>query len=536
MWMEFQGKKATHDFLSLCNKDSSFLQDQEPRPPHGIYLRTHDFLKPLEKGTEEEVVGPEERPERAGQAQVAHLLPGGIGTFSISRAAGNGLLAAAVKSEEIACVPVPVSVSPHETCSGRKPEARTNAYGSYAAAGPGTAFTLWEASVAAAAKGQWPASFSAARTAITFASRSQPAYDRKPLTESGSRSSRGFGDEEDEDDGFSKREARRGELTVRVDGKSGSDQRASTPRSKHSATEQRRRSKIKDRFQILRELIPHSDQKRDKASFLLEVIEYIRFLQEKTQKYESSYPGWNEDNAKLMPWNSSQVPVDNVADPSQIMKTGPRFMYPGKFDDNSIPVAPAMLSITQNPVESDLSVGVSYKAMENSTGFTNNAAAPSILLQPCSYASVERGTGITQPQPGLISDIDNLASQSQSQWLRPSCPPDCSVSSETLNGQEELTIDEGTISVSTAYSHNLLNTINQALESSGIDLSQANVSVQINLGKRATTRRPTVTTTMSSAKDIDNPLSRNRRVMGHSRVGSSGEESERGAKRRKQES
>lgn len=37
-----------------------------------------------------------------------------------------------------------------------------------------------------------------------------------------------------------------GELRVKVDGKS-TDQKANTPRSKHSATEQRRRSKINDR-------------------------------------------------------------------------------------------------------------------------------------------------------------------------------------------------------------------------------------------------------------------------------------------------
>lgn len=51
------------------------------------------------------------------------------------------------------------------------------------------------------------------------------------------------------------------------------DLRGVTPRSKHSATEQRRRSKINDRFQMLRDLVPHSDQKRDKASFLLEVTD-----------------------------------------------------------------------------------------------------------------------------------------------------------------------------------------------------------------------------------------------------------------------
>jgi hypothetical protein len=35
------------------------------------------------------------------------------------------------------------------------------------------------------------------------------------------------------------------------------------------------------------------------------VIEYIRFLQEKVHKYEASYPDWNQDDSKLMPWVSS---------------------------------------------------------------------------------------------------------------------------------------------------------------------------------------------------------------------------------------
>lgn len=36
--------------------------------------------------------------------------------------------------------------------------------------------------------------------------------------------------------------------------------------------------------------------------FLSQVIEYIQALQEKVQKYESPYSGWNQDNVKLMPW------------------------------------------------------------------------------------------------------------------------------------------------------------------------------------------------------------------------------------------
>lgn len=45
-----------------------------------------------------------------------------------------------------------------------------------------------------------------------------------------------------------------GELKVKVDGNSTPDQKANTPRSKHSATEQRRRSKINDR-QVLKRIV-----------------------------------------------------------------------------------------------------------------------------------------------------------------------------------------------------------------------------------------------------------------------------------------
>lgn len=36
----------------------------------------------------------------------------------------------------------------------------------------------------------------------------------------------------------------------------------------------------------------------------------------------------------------------------------------------------------------------------------------------------------------------------------------------------------------------LLNTLTQALQNSGVDLSQASISVQIELGKRANSRSP----------------------------------------------
>ncbi|KAJ6836070.1 transcription factor BIM2-like isoform X1 [Iris pallida] len=315
-----------------------------------------------------------------------------------------------------------------------------------------------------------------------------------------SRSSRGFAADEDDDDAdeFGRRDgsSHKVDLSGKAERKKDNQKQPSTPRSKHSATEQRRRSKINDRFQILRDLIPHIDQKRDKASFLLEVIEYIRFLQEKVQKYE-----WVKTFFRSL-WknarNTTQGSVDGITDPQLTMKNGPAppgCMFPG--NDNSMAIAPEMLSNMQNPAESD----------------------------PNLYASVGRGTGFAHAQQRLIPDSNNMASQSQVQWHRPQCSVDCVVSSDMLDEQEELTVDEGTISVSNTYSQGLLAMITQSLGSSGLDLSQASVSVQISLGKRA--KRSA--TTASSAKDHDVPSGN--RAMGRTMVGSGGEESEQAPKR-----
>lgn len=53
---------------------------------------------------------------------------------------------------------------------------------------------------------------------------------------------------------------------------------------------------------------------------------------------------------------------------------------------------------------------------------------------------------------------------------------------------EEMSIESDTTSISTVYSQRLMNTLKQALQSSGVDLSQANMSVQIDLAKRANDR------------------------------------------------
>ncbi|ONM22428.1 Transcription factor BIM3 [Zea mays] len=339
--MGIQGNKAAtheHDFLSLyaaaaaaaAAKDAPLLlhDSKTPPPSQGNFLlKTHDFLQPFDQ---KPGAPPEPSPLPAPAAEIRHRqqvavakqralplpLPGGVGTFSIS--------------------PAPVSVAlPSAVVKSEPPP-----------------FVLWgqpAATLQPGARGhqqQWALPFAGSLQVSPPPQQAQP--DRKGrggggVMDSGSRSSGGAGFD-DEDGLTTRREVSSSlqDLAVRVDWKGGScsdggtNQGPNTPRSKHSATEQRRRSKINDRFQILRELLPHNDQKRDKATFLLEVIEYIRFLQEKAQKYEATFPEWNQENPTMLPWSKGQIPGDSPPDPSHFVRNGssPGSNFTGKLDDN----------------------------------------------------------------------------------------------------------------------------------------------------------------------------------------------------------
>ncbi|CAL9111629.1 unnamed protein product, partial [Musa textilis] len=263
------GKKITHDFLSLCSPDSSF-QLQDPRASsQGLFLKTRDFLQPLE------------REEKGGEAADGGSVPAERNAFSISHV-GAGQGAENLEGSALRVLPIGLQTKPEPDYGSRS---TTTSYGSYAG---GVSYTLWDDNDTAS-RGQWPPSSSAALVATKHTS--APEKNRF-MEAAASRSSRGY-EVDDEEEAFGKRQGSSSsykDLGIKAEGKAFSaDETPNTPRSKHSATEQRRRTKINDR-QILRELIPQSDQKRDKASFLLEVIEHIRFLQEKAQNYESSYP------------------------------------------------------------------------------------------------------------------------------------------------------------------------------------------------------------------------------------------------------
>nr|WCO08269.1 hypothetical protein [Suaeda aralocaspica] len=283
------------------------------------------------------------------------------------------------------------------------------------------------------------------------------------------------------------------------EGKS-AEQKPNNYRSKHSETEQRRRSKINERFQLLRNLIPPNDQKRDKASLLLEVIEYIQYLQEKLQVYEGPYQQvWSQEPTKLIPWRANHGPAENFASHSQIMKNG--------FLDENIAVQP--LTTRQGSVESDFNGEFAYKANHHPARPVNPVAPLSMPLQPCASPS-SRG----------ILPIENLASYCHGS----------SIAEAAIIGSEERTFERGSSSVSDVYSQGVLKRLTQALQTSGVDLSQADISVQLDISKGVNNgSSPTAPIVEVDSKEVDN-RSPNSRLVSHA-VEPSVKDSVRAAKR-----
>ncbi|CAL5370762.1 unnamed protein product [Camellia sinensis] len=308
-------------------------------------------------------------------------------------------------------------------------------------------------------------------------------------------------DEEEDDEELVRRTTDGCSQKVKVDGKT-TDQKANSLRSKHSETEQRRRSKINERlFQTLRDLIPQNDQRRDKASFLLEVIQYIQFLQEKLQLYEGPYQSWGQEPSKLIPWwklrtrlscvckqRNSGGPVESFIDQSELTRNG-------SGQEDNIVVTPSMLTNAHNSVESVLEVAA-YKVMDHPPLAANQAIPTLIPLQSSVLGDVP-----TQPHQASVSDSEHLASQSQSQfWQSRPCTTESAVPSYAH--EQEMKFESDEANISNAYSQGgymLLNTLTRALQSSGVDLSQASISVQLDVGKRANTA---LTATLFSEKWI----------------------------------
>ncbi|KAL2935774.1 Transcription factor BIM1 [Bienertia sinuspersici] len=489
-----QARKATHDFLSLYSH-SSLPPDQSSNGSGGL-LKTHNFLQPFEgeeksAPNEDNLVDINVKPPSAAppSSVVEHVLPGGIGTYSISHISYFNPRVPKPEDNVFSAAPV---------TSNDKNDDNSNC-SSYT----GSGFTLWDESAVrkghsgkenlgdtnlvkepAIKMGQWPKerpsqSSSNHRSSVSPISSSQALVQKNSFMEmiKSAKGPHSTEEEDDEDLSFKKESSssQKGDLRVKVGGKS-SDQKAITPRSKHSATEQRRRCKINDRFQMLRELIPHSDQKRDKASFLLE---------EKVNRYEGPYPGWNSEPPKLNPWPQ----VVTLVDQPQIVNgvTSPAVMFGSKLDEKAKAVSLHVPRNPQNPVESSMANATNVKTDQNPK-ITSKAGSISSPLQPDTNATVVTSGPVTQPPMKLPSDKGNASFPQLELWQNRASASEPSFAADKLKDQE-LALEGGTINISSAYSQGLLSTLTQALQSSGVDLSQASISVQVDIGKRANKRQ-----------------------------------------------
>lgn len=141
------------------------------------------------------------------------------------------------------------------------------------------------------------------------------------------------------------------------------------------------------------------------------------------------------------------------------MKGGsdPAVAFAGKFEEKNICVSPTIPGSVQNPVDSDTSTATTFKALDQHTSITNKGMPVPMLLQPNFFSSVRSGGAVPQVQSRLLSDAEHISSHPQSQL----CPTrsctsiDGPVADDKLK-EQELTIEGGTISISSAYSRGLV--------------------------------------------------------------------------------
>lgn len=122
---------------------------------------------------------------------------------------------------------------------------------------------------------------------------------------------------------------------------------------------------------------------------------------------------------------------------------GPALVLTGKFEEKHISVSPTAPGSAQNPVESDTSTAT----------ITNKGISFPTSLQPNFFSPLRNGGDVPQAPSSHPSAVENTSPQPQSQLCQTrSCTTvDGAVATDKLK-EEELTIEGGTISISSAYS------------------------------------------------------------------------------------
>lgn len=132
-------------------------------------------------------------------------------------------------------------------------------------------------------------------------------------------------------------------------------------------------------------------------------------------------------------------------------------MFATKIDEKNICVSPTIPGSAQNPVESDTSTATTFKALDHHSSITNKAMPFPMLLQQNLFSPVRSGGAVPQAQPRLPSDAENISSQPQSQLCQTrSCTTTNGAVANDKLKEQELTIEGGTINISSAYSQGLV--------------------------------------------------------------------------------
>ena len=123
--------------------------------------------------------------------------------------------------------------------------------------------------------------------------------------------------------------------------------------------------------------------------------------------------------------------------------SGPALSFATTFEEKPLSATTTVPGTALNPVESDTSAAT----------ITNKGLSFPMSLHPNFFSSVGSSGAVPEVPSRLLSDVENTSSQPHSQLCQTrSCTTvDGAVAGDKLK-KEELTIEGGTISISSAYS------------------------------------------------------------------------------------
>lgn len=151
---------------------------------------------------------------------------------------------------------------------------------------------------------------------------------------------------------------------------------------------------------------------------------------------------------------NNQRSADGYNDQSRGINSGsgPALVFAAKLVEKNAPVSPIVPGSSHNAVDSDTSSATTLKAVDHHSGRTYNAVPSPMSMPPKLYAPTRDGNVVPQPPNQLSSDPEHPSSRPQILSCQARCfNSDVAVASE-MQKEQDLTIEGGTINISSVYS------------------------------------------------------------------------------------